>query len=134
MNSSPPASDALRARAKSLLGDFVSQFGGLGVMGAVIATVDGFDIATAAMSTEEGTKLSALSSSVSAIGDMATLEVGTGNHHQSITIEGDDGYIVILSIPHAVSPLILSVAASKEAMLGKLMYYARKVAEDMTKE
>ncbi|MDR1936401.1 MAG: roadblock/LC7 domain-containing protein [Candidatus Accumulibacter sp.] len=123
--------DDLRAKAASVLERFVDQFGGVGVRGAVISTADGFDIAMTAMPEAEGTKLSALSSSISAIGDMATLEVGIGNNHQSITIEGGDGYIFILNIPSAACPMILSVAASKEIMLGKLMYYARLVVEGM---
>lgn len=132
--SSPKSIDNdLRAKAKSLLEQFVNQFGGVGVWGAVISTVDGFDVAMASMPEAEGTKLSAMASSISAIGDMAVQEVGTGKYHQCITIEGADGYIFILNISCSAGPMILSIAASKEAMLGKLMYYARQVVEKMTK-
>jgi predicted regulator of Ras-like GTPase activity (Roadblock/LC7/MglB family) len=123
--------DDLRAKAKSLLDQFVSQFGGVGIWGAVMSTVDGFDVAIAAMPEAEGTKISAMASSISAIGDMAVQEVGTGKHHQCITIEGVDGYIFILNVSCSAGPMILSIVASKEAMLGKLMYYARQVVEKM---
>jgi predicted regulator of Ras-like GTPase activity (Roadblock/LC7/MglB family) len=130
-NPSPKISADTRAKAARLLQQFVSEFDGIGVKGAVISTVDGFDVAMAAIPETDGSRLSALSSSISAIGDMATLEIGTGKHHESITIEGDNGYVFILNVPVPGTPMILSIAATKEAMQGKLMYYAKQVARKM---
>jgi predicted regulator of Ras-like GTPase activity (Roadblock/LC7/MglB family) len=125
-------SKTLRAKAEHVLMLFVSKFGEVGVNGAVISTTDGFDVAVVAMSEEEGTKFSALSSSFSAIGDMAIREVGRGDRHQSIIIESENGYIFLMDIRHPDCPMILGVTASKEAMLGKLMYYAKQVVEKMS--
>jgi predicted regulator of Ras-like GTPase activity (Roadblock/LC7/MglB family) len=124
--------EELRNKAKLLLQVLVEKFGGAGVNNAVISTADGFDIAVESMSKEEGTKLSALSSSISAIGHMAVKEVGTGNRHQSILIEGEDGYLLIMDISYPGCPLTMSITASKEAMLGKLIYYAKQVVSKMS--
>jgi predicted regulator of Ras-like GTPase activity (Roadblock/LC7/MglB family) len=125
-------SKELRSKASILLKVFVEKFGGVGVKNAVISTADGFDVAVEAMSEEEGAKLSALSSSISAIGQMAVREVGAGDRHQSIAIESDGGYIFIMDINYPSCPLILSVTASKEAMLGKLIYYAKQLVVKMS--
>jgi predicted regulator of Ras-like GTPase activity (Roadblock/LC7/MglB family) len=131
-------SDSLRIRAERVLEAFVGKFGGVGVNGAVIATVDGLDVAVATLPGEGGAKLSsmssslsAMSSSISAIGDLVATEIGAGSHHRSITIESDNGYMFIMSIRHPDSPMVLSVTASKEAMLGKLVYYAKQVVVKM---
>jgi predicted regulator of Ras-like GTPase activity (Roadblock/LC7/MglB family) len=125
-------SKKLRSKAGLLLKLFVEKFGGVGVKNAIISTADGFDVAVEAMSAEEGAKLSALSSSISAIGQMAVKEVGAGERHQSIAIESDEGYIFIMDIHYPGCPLILSITASKEAMLGKLIYYAKQVVAKMS--
>ncbi|MDR2625701.1 MAG: roadblock/LC7 domain-containing protein, partial [Zoogloeaceae bacterium] len=111
-NPSPKIPAETRAQAARLLQQFVSEFDGIGVKGAVISTVDGFDVAMAAIPETDGSRLSALSSSISAIGDMATLEIGIGKHHESITIEGDNGYVFILNVPVQEIPMILSIAAT----------------------
>ncbi|MDR3159737.1 MAG: roadblock/LC7 domain-containing protein [Zoogloeaceae bacterium] len=126
-----PVNKELCAKAGYILGLFVEKLGGIGVKSAVIATTDGFDVASVAMSEEEGAKLSALSSSISAIGDMAIKEIGIGVSHQSITIESESGYIFIMDIRHPNCPMVLSIAASKDAVLGKLIYYARQVVAKM---
>jgi predicted regulator of Ras-like GTPase activity (Roadblock/LC7/MglB family) len=126
-------SEALRAKVGHTLESFVKSLIDVGVSGAVVATVDGFEIAVAAMSDEEGAKISAMSSSISAIGNMAVTEVSAGSHHRSITIESDNGYIFFMNVQHPECPMILSVVASREAVLGKLIYYARQVVEQMSK-
>ncbi|MDR3353245.1 MAG: roadblock/LC7 domain-containing protein [Zoogloeaceae bacterium] len=125
-------SDELRAKAKYILKLFVEKLHDMGIRSAVIATKDGFDVAAVAMSEAEGTKLSALSSSISAIGDMAVKEIGTGNFHQSITIESESGYIFIMDIHNPRCAMILSVATSKDAVLGKVTYYAKQVVAKMS--
>jgi predicted regulator of Ras-like GTPase activity (Roadblock/LC7/MglB family) len=121
----------LCARIGVTLKSFVKTLESVGVNGAVVATLDGFEIAVAAVSSEEGKKLAAMSSSISAIGDMVVMEVNAGSHHRSITIESDNGYIFFVTVPHPECRMILSVIASKEAMLGKLFYYAKQVVEKM---
>jgi predicted regulator of Ras-like GTPase activity (Roadblock/LC7/MglB family) len=123
--------EELRTKAKYILQMFVEKLHDMGIKSAVIATSDGFDVAAVAMSEAEGTRLSALSSSISAIGDMAVKEIGTGNYHQSITIESESGYIFIMDIRNPKCPMILSVATTKDAVLGKLMYYAKQMVAKM---
>jgi predicted regulator of Ras-like GTPase activity (Roadblock/LC7/MglB family) len=133
-NEHPPqlVDEELRNKARLLLQVLVEKFGGAGLGNAVISTTDGFDIAVESMSKEDGSKLSALSSSISAIGHMAVKEVGTGDHHQSILIEGENGYLLIMDIPYPGCPLTMSITASKEAMLGKLIYYAKQLVSKMS--
>ena len=130
-NSPQLVTGEIRTKAKYMLKLFVHQLEGAGVNGAVITTIDGFEVAAIAMSEEESNKLSAMSSSISAIGEMAVAEANAGTHYQSITIESDSGYIFIVNIRYPGCPMLLSVVASKEAMLGKLIYYAKHVVEKM---
>jgi predicted regulator of Ras-like GTPase activity (Roadblock/LC7/MglB family) len=124
-------SEELSIKANYLLKFFMTKFDSAKITSAIIATTDGFEIAVVAASKEESSKLSAISSSISAIGDMAVKEVDMGECHESITIESDRGYIVIMTIPHPDSPMVLSVAATKELTLGKLVYYAKLVVSKM---
>ena len=123
-------SDALRDDARGLLQSFVQKINGM--KGAVIATSDGFEVAQDIMSGADGAKLSAMASSISAIGNMVTQETDTGDRHRCIVIEGEQGYILIMDIPHSSCPMILNVITSKSAVLGQVIYHAKQVVGELS--
>ena len=122
--------DELRHGAERLLQLLVQKLSG--VKGAVITTSDGFEVAVQVVSDTDGAKLSAMASSISAIGNMAVQETGLGEVHQSITIEGDEGYIFIMDIHHPKCPMILNIITSKSAVLGQVVYYARHIVNKLS--
>ncbi len=122
--------EELRSSAGRLLQLLVQKLNG--VKGAVITTSDGFEVAVNVVSDTDGAKLSAMASSISAIGNMAVQETGIGSRHQSIVIEGDDGYIFIMDIQHPSCPMILNVITSKSAVLGQVIYYAKHIVKKLS--
>lgn len=63
-----------------------------GIKAALISTVDGFEIAAECAESSDIAKLSAVSSTLSAIGNMAMLETDMGTQYRSVTIENDNGF------------------------------------------
>ncbi len=121
-----------RSRASALLQFLVQKLNG--VKGAVVTTGDGFEVAVSAGSEADAAKLSAMASSISAIGSMAVQESNVGKQHESITIESDEGYIFIMDIHHPTCPMILSVVTTKSALLGQVIYYSKHVVKKLSED
>lgn len=98
-----------------------------GAVSAVLSTVDGFAVAARTETAEQGSRLAAMASSISAICSVVGEETQVGAH-QSISIESDNGYVVMVHIAHAVQPMILNLVADKTAVLGQMIYFARQAA------
>jgi len=128
--SSQLVSEELRSNLDDLLALLLEKLNG--VKGAVITTSDGFEVAMNVMSDRDGAKLSAMASSLSAIGNMAVQETDLGSLHSSITIESEEGYIFIMNIPHSSRPLILIALTSKSAVLAQVVYHARQIVSKVS--
>lgn len=101
-----------------------------GVESAVLTTEDGFEVAFRSANDDvDSSKLAAMASSLSAISNMSIFETNLGTEYNSIIIESDKGYIVIMDIDNEAFPMILNVVASKKAVLGQILYHARAVVE-----
>lgn len=101
----------------------------VGVKFIVVTSIDGFELASTqagSFSQSDAAKVAAMSSSISAIGSMAVKEVAVGNQYESIIIEGNGGYILILELPHPKHPLVMSLIASEKAILGQMLYQAKQ--------
>lgn len=122
--------DEVRKSAAHLLQLLVQKLNG--VKGAVITTGDGFEVAVNVVSDTDGAKLSAMASSISAIGNMAVQETNLGARHQSITIESEEGYVFIMDIPNPSCPMILNIITSKSAVLGQVVYYAKHIVNKLS--
>lgn len=99
---------------------------------ALISTADGFEVASKYKNNANTDKLCALSSSLSAIGNMATEEVEIGKQYQHVMIESDDGFMIVMDIPYIHYPMILCIVASKKAMLARVFQQARSIANTLT--
>jgi predicted regulator of Ras-like GTPase activity (Roadblock/LC7/MglB family) len=92
-----------------------------GVTAVVIATIDGFDIASAISSGLDPSRIAAMASSISAIGYVVSDEAKLGRGKR-ITIETDAGFAVIYSIPRPDTELVLIVISDGRTLLGQIAY------------
>ncbi|GEM_PF-2075264 len=100
-----------------------------GIKSAVISTVDGFEIAAECRNDSEASKLSAVSSTLSAIGNMSIMETNMGNKYRSVTIENENGFLVVMDIQYKSYPMIFCVVASKDAILARVLHQARIIVD-----
>lgn len=100
-----------------------------GIKSAVISTVDGFEIAAECRNDSEASKLSAMSSTLSAIGNMSIMETNMGNKYRSVTIENENGFLVVMDIQYKSYPMIFCVVASKDAILARVLHQARIIVD-----
>lgn len=101
-----------------------------GAVSAVVSTVDGFAVASRTETEVQGSKLAAMASSISAICSVVGEESQVGAH-QSILIESENGYVVMVNINSASNPMILNLVANKTAVLGQMIYFAKQTAQQL---
>jgi uncharacterized protein len=102
-----------------------------GVIAVVVATIDGFDVATYADSETDVQKIAAMASSMGAIGAVVGEESKVGSC-KSIMIEAEQGFVVMVEIKHPQHALILTVVAQNSSVLGQLVYRARETAKEIS--
>jgi predicted regulator of Ras-like GTPase activity (Roadblock/LC7/MglB family) len=101
----------------------------LSVTAAVVATGDGFEVASVQADGQmSATRLSALASSLLALGQAALRELSmTGSG--SVLIEKPMGKILLVDVRRERLPVVLCVVADAGAMTGKLLWAARQCAD-----
>lgn len=92
-----------------------------GVTAVVVATVDGFDIASAVRSELDPSRLAAMASSISAIAYVVSNEAKLGRGKR-VTIETDAGFAVVTSVPRSDAELVLIVVTDGRTLLGQIAY------------
>lgn len=101
-----------------------------GIKAALISTVDGFEIASECTTDQSDiAKLSAVSSTLSAIGNMAIFETDMGTLYRSITIENENGFLVVMDIQYKTYPMIFCVIASREATLSQVIHQSKIIVD-----
>lgn len=110
-----------RREAESMLKDVD------GVLAVVVASVDGFDVASAVRNDTDPTRVAAMASSISAISAVVSQEVALGRS-KSVTIDTDSGFAVVHSVYRAEGELIINVVAGGTAMLGQVSYRTAQMA------
>lgn len=104
-----------------------------GVQDVILATPDGFAIATSNADNQSGDKLSAVGSSLFALGSSLVSEFDL-EECSAITIDSSKGKVYIREIsPNKDSSLILMVKANKATMLAHMLHGANKAAERIAK-
>lgn len=92
-----------------------------GVSAVVIATVDGFDVASALRGQQDAARIAAMASSIAAISSVVALEAGLGNF-KSVTIGTDAGFAVVHAVPRGDVELVIHVIADGDAVLAQVMH------------
>ena len=98
-----------------------------GIKAVVVATEDGFEVAARIENTAQVARLSAMASSLAALGAMAGEESQLGVCH-SLLMEASEGYIVIVQVRRADVSLIVSVVTGRDAVVGQVLYFSKKAA------
>ena len=98
-----------------------------GIKAVVISTEDGFEVAARVENTAQVARLSAMASSLAALGAMAGEESQLGVCH-SVVMEAEGGYIAIIQVRRADVSLIVSTVAGADAVDGQVLYYSKKAA------
>ncbi len=97
-----------------------------GVTAVVIATIDGFDVASA-MKSGDAARVAAMASSISAISSVVSQEASLGRN-KSVTIDTEDGFALVHSVHRDDAELVINVIASGTAILGQVAYRAAQFA------
>ncbi|KEF31152.1 hypothetical protein D777_02305 [Marinobacter nitratireducens] len=97
------------------------------IYGILISTVDGHDVSKHFLKEMPASKLSAMMSSILALGETIAVEAQQ-QRCRYVIVENSDGYILTLKIK---DKLILSVIATTNANLGMLHSVSRNAAEKL---
>lgn len=93
--------------------------------GALIATIDGFDIAANLQPGLSPGRLAAMSSSVLAVATTMSTDSQL-SQCRNLVIEADNGRILLMEIPVADAGLVLMVLCAPQANLGQLLWPVRQ--------
>ena len=96
----------------------------------VIATEDGFEVASAAENTAQTSRLSAMASSFSALGALVGEESQLG-FCNNVIIDAAEGYILIMQIRNASLTLTMCVVAGKDSVIGQVLYFSKQAAASL---
>lgn len=105
-----------------------------GIIFAMIATIDGFDVASATATGWDisANRLAAMASSGHALGDTVAGEL-TDTRCSNVIIDTERLSIVFLAVPEVEKPpLLVGVAATKSASLGTVLYGAGRCARQLS--
>lgn len=102
-----------------------------GLTAVVVATVDGFDVASA-MKAGDAARVAAMASSISAISSVVAQEASLGRN-KCVTIDTESGFAVVYSVHRSDAELVINVIANGNAILGQVAYrtaqFARTLAD-----
>lgn len=97
---------------------------------AVLATTDGFSVASAIANEADAERIAALASSISTIGAIATQEAGLGRC-ASVILNTDNGFAIVRQFLHGDKDLVLIAVANGNAMLAKVMYQSNAFVKEL---
>ncbi|MDO8249894.1 MAG: hypothetical protein Q7T78_09295 [Rhodoferax sp.] len=103
-----------------------------GVKAVLVSTEDGFEVAARVENTAQIARLSAMASSLAALGAMAGDESRLGNCN-SLIVEASEGFISIVQIRRDDVSFILSVIAGRDAVVGQALYFSKQAARLLEK-
>jgi predicted regulator of Ras-like GTPase activity (Roadblock/LC7/MglB family) len=92
-----------------------------GVTAVVIATPDGFEIASASLRSFDPSRIAAMASSISAMGAVVSQEARLGRC-KCVTVATDDGFALFSPVRNPETELVVNVLASAHAVLAQAMY------------
>lgn len=101
-----------------------------GIQAALIATGDGFEVASEALEPETMSKLSAMSSSMVALADAIVREMKLKSG-TNLVIEADLGRILMQGVAHANGVLLLTLVAGIDVSMNELSFAADHAAADL---
>ena len=125
MNIQINLSDTARALAQSESQKLLAEVAG--VTTVVVATVDGFDVASATGSDADPSRIAALARSIAAISTVVSEEAALGLG-RSVTIDTESGFAIVHNVRRLDAELVINVIASHSAVLGQVAYRTAQFA------
>jgi predicted regulator of Ras-like GTPase activity (Roadblock/LC7/MglB family) len=98
-----------------------------GVTAVIVATTDGFDIASSVRIDIDSARLAALASSIAAIGEVVSAEARLGST-RCVTVETDSGFAVAYRVARLDVPMVIKVLGGPDAVLAQVKYRAAAAA------
>ncbi len=98
-----------------------------GVVAVVVATADGFEIASRVRGEVDVARLAAMASSIAAIGSGVAQEgrLGACRH---VTVGSTGGFVHVVGVRRAGGELVLNIIAGEDAILAQVAYTAGEQA------
>lgn len=125
INLSKTAKAIANSEAQKMLTDVT------GVTAVVVATVDGFDVASAIRGNADAAHVAALASSISAISTVVSDETELGLS-KSVIINAESGFAIVHCVRRADAELVINVIADSSAILGQVAYLTTQFARKLT--
>ena len=101
-----------------------------GVTAVVVATVDGFDVASAIQGNANAARVAALASSIAAISTVVSDEAELGLS-KSVIIDTESGFVVVHNVRRTDAELVINVIAGSNAILGQVVYLTAQFARTL---
>ena len=101
-----------------------------GITSVVVATVDGFDVASCIQGGAEPSRIAAMASSIAAIGSVISQEAGLG-HYSSVTINTEAGFVVVYAVPRDGVAMVVNVIANRDAIFAQVAYHAGRMVREL---
>lgn len=114
-----------RSEAEGILNDID------GVHAVVIATADGFEVAAAHRRPVDVARISALASSIAAIGEVVSAEAALGRH-KSLLVDTENGFAVIHTVHRSDINLVINVIAGPDVLIGRVNYRTAEAARQLS--
>lgn len=102
------------------------------ISGALVSSIDGFEIASRLRPSLSPATLSAMTSSQLALGEAICGEAAIGAC-LNVVIEADQGRVLMLDIPNRSRKLLLTVLCGDNAPLGSVLWPVRRCAQEIGK-
>ncbi len=96
----------------------------------IVCTEDGFQVAFAARHAIDAARLSAITSSMSAIGEVVSMETGIGSV-RCVMVEADDGFLVMRGTRRDGVGLVVAAVVSRDALLGQVAHGVGEMAREL---
>ncbi|MDM1737498.1 roadblock/LC7 domain-containing protein [Acinetobacter towneri] len=112
---------------RKLIQEVLNEVSGIDFV--MLCSSDGFELALASKKNlTNGGKIAAVSSSILAMVSAFISEIDlTGC--KTITLDADNGKVILVGVEHANYPMVIVTAASQNVLIGQLLYALKKVSE-----
>lgn len=99
-----------------------------GILCVVVASTDGFDIASAVTSGLDPARIAAMASSIAAIGSVVSQEAALGKS-KSVMVNTEDGLAYMTYIQLSGHTCILNTIANHSALLAQIIYHCSEIGK-----
>ena len=125
MTTYTPLPEAIKVLARNEAQKVLNEL--TGVTAVVVATVDGFDIASVVSASVDAARIAAMASSISAISTVVSQEAGLGRN-KSVTIDTESGFAMVYSVHRSDAELVINIIADHRAILAQVSYRTAQMA------